>query len=459
MYTLNLLYVKLEHFMRISVCKVFLYLYFSFFLPYQIFSQKEGIEAIAVSVAGDTLSVLVKPDRAERLSSYIQVFDPATQTFKRRTTKDFKYFKIGNDEYVAKKGMEGYQVFMQVIVQGEVSMYRHTYRRKKGSGYKTEEQDYYEKKNQGLFPIPQGAKFREAVASYFAEHPEIPGKIRSRQYSEANSEDIALEYNDWTKAGKPRIGPSLTTGPMLVQDVFESNAPNLAVELAAFATHNFVNYPNLLNDLYRSDNPGFGYDVGLGFKVRIKRGLIFRAGFNFRNKGYKATGENVKVGIIDDTTGSLYLLSFNEKAQLNYPGFFFNFGHEWKYFFISGGLNLSPFSFYRGDYNYAIYTTLGQLVASRQEKNVGYSYLVHELISTPKEPRNFNFQTDVQFSFGGNFSVSKNLALKPCIQYSVPLIPLYYSNQYVNAGTSQQQMLNVSGYQLKLGLIAEFGLK
>lgn len=421
--------------------------------------QKEAVDAVMVTASGDTVKAQVKPDRAERLSSYIQVLDPATGTFKRKTPKDYKYFKIGNDEYFARKDKEGNSVFMLAVVKGEVSLYRHTYRRKKGSGYETEETDYFEKKNQTPLAVPSGSKFRETVAAYFADHPEIPEKIRNKQYTEANTEDIALEYNDWVKAGRPRRGPTLSQGgPALVQDIYEPNAPDFALELPLFGTYNFVNYPNLLNTMYRSDNPGFGFDVGVGMKARLKKGFVFRGGFNFRNKGFKATGENVPVQIVGDSSQA-YLLFFRETARLYYPGIYINFGHEWKHFFLSGGLNFSFFSFYRGSYQAELYNSLGQLVGNAYEKSARSSFLIHELISTPQRPRNFNAQADVQFLFGGNFKLGSRLALKPCLQYTVPLIPLYYSDQYVNYGNNQQAMLNVSGYQIKLGLIAEFGFK
>lgn len=421
-------------------------------------AQKDAVEAILVTASGDTVRAQVKPDRAERLSSYIQVLDPATGTYKRKTPKDYKYFKIGNDEYYARKDKEGTPVFMLAVVKGEVSLYRHTYRRKKGSGYETEETDYFEKTGQTPLAVPTGAKFRETVAAYFADHPEIPNKIRNKQYTEANTEDIALEYNEWVKAGRPRKGPQLSQGPALVQEVYEANAPDLALEAPLFGTYNFVNYPNLLNDLYRSDNSGFGFDVGLGIKVRLKKGFIFRTGINFRNKGFKASADNLPVQMAEDSF-NVYLLFFREKAQLFYPGVYVNFGHEWKYFFLSGGLNLSPFSFYRGSYSLELYNSGGQLVGKANESRARHSFLVHDLISTPQSPRNFNMQADIHFMFGGNLKVAPRVVLKPCIQYTVPLIPLYYSDQYVMYGNNQKAMLNVSGYQFKVGLIAELGFR
>lgn len=430
-----------------------------FLLGFHLNAQKEAVEALLVTATGDTVRAQVKPDRAERLSSYIQVLDPATGTFKRKTPKDYTYFKIGNDEYYARKDKEGTPVFMLAVVKGEVSLYRHTYRRKKAGGYETEETDYFEKKGQALFAVPAGSKFRESVAAYFADHPEIPNKIKTKQYTEANTEDIALEYNDWVKAGRPRKGPQLSQGPVLVQEVYEANAPDLALELPVFGAYNFVNYPNLLNDLYRSDNPGFGFDVGVGLKVRVKKGFIFRTGVNFRNKGFKASAENLQVQVADDSLNNIYLLFFRETARLYYPGLYVNFGHEWKYFFLSGGINVSPFSFYRGSNSFELYNTAGLLVAQGSDNAARHSFLVHDLISTPQRPRNFNMQADVHFMFGGNLKISPRIVLKPCIQYTVPLLPLYYSDQYVMYGNNQKAMLNVSGYQFKVGLIAELGFR
>ncbi|MCX7768195.1 MAG: hypothetical protein N2110_04120 [Flavobacteriales bacterium] len=419
--------------------------------------QKDALDAVLVTASGDTVKAQVKPDRAERLSSYIQVFDPATGTFKRKTPRDIKYFRLGQDEYFAKKDKEGNSVFMMAVVRGEVSLFRHTYRRKKAGGYETEEQDYFEKKNQNLIPVPSGRKFRETMSEYFSDYPDLVQKIHSKEYTEANTEDIALDYNEWVKAGRPRKGPQLSQGPMLVQNIYEPNAPDLAVEFPLYGVYNFVNYPNLLKSVYRSDNGGVGFDVGVGLKIRLKRGFVMRTGFNFRDKGYKATGEKTPVQVAGDST-NFYYLSFQEKATLFYPGVYLNFGHEWKYFFLSGGLNLSPFSFFRGSYSYELTNFQGLIMAKETVNAARHSFLVHDLISTSAEPRNFNMQADVQFMFGGNFRIGDRIALKPCMQYTVPLVPLYFSSQYVQYGEGQKSMLNVSGYQLKVGLIVELGI-
>lgn len=417
---------------------------------------------------GDTLNVRIKPDRDEKMSRQIQVFDVQNSTQKKYLPKDLKYYTLNKVEYFALKDEEGKAVFMELKIKGEANLYGYTYKEEKGK--KEVVTDYYiRKQGGGLIKVPtQPSRFRSDMSVYFSDHPTIPEKITHKQYGYFDMEYITEEYNEWVKAGKPKAPVSLQPddrdkGPRLIKNkVEQEKGSRVGLDIPLFATYNFVSYPALLNQIYTTKTIGFGFDLGAGVRIRLIRGLNMRMGINILDKGMRVTAQNSPVEIqLSDGTNTTGYISFNERGRMYYPGLYLGMSQEWSHFHVGGGFNLLFYSFYRGRYDYTLTYTSGgsQIVQSSDESKAKGSFLVHNLLldAQGRSP-NFNTQFDIHFSVGGRFKIGDNITLKPTLMYSIPMVSLYPSGIEVQGSFSNTQ-LNVSGYQLKLGLITDIGFK
>lgn len=425
-------------------------------------------DGVIVNLNGDTMKVKIKQDREERMSMVINVWDAATNAPKKYYPKELAYFKVDNQEYFSKNNSEGKKVFMEAVVKGEASLYRYSYKEKKGNKSVRMDDFYAEKKGKNAVLVPDNSKFKTEMANFFADAPHLTEKINNKIYKFNDIENLVVEYNEWVKAGKPKNDDRFTSDkafgsdgePRLVSKKEELKGGKIALEIPIFGSYNFVNYPTALNDLYRSQSLGMGYDVGLGAKFRIKNGFHIKLGVNVRNKGFRATGFYLP---FSDQNGTFFNLNFNERANLLYPGAYMNVSQEWKYFFLGAGFNLSFFSGYSGRYDYTVVGQNGGIWDQFNDPNAKGSFLVNDILSnltingaTPKVI-GFNTQFDINITIGGRFELGDRIILKPCIQYTVPMVPLYNSNIFASNGFSQTE-LNVSGYQIKFGLITDLKL-
>lgn len=415
---------------------------------------------IIVLSGGDTLNVRIKPDRDEKMARQIMVWDTQNNAPKRYLPKDLKFYSLNKENYYSLKDEEGKSVFMEAKVQGKANLFAYTYREDKGK--KEIVTDFYIKKEGGgLIKVPvQPGKFKTDMALYFADFPQLADKISNRQYGYYDMEAVTEEYNEWIKAGKPkrdeRFEPQ-TTGPRLVNNKpKEDRGGKVGIDLPIFATYNFVSYPTALNQLYTTKTIGFGFDVGVGARFRLIRGLTMRTGINFRDKGMKVSSDNLQIQV-QDQNGNVYndILKLREQGRMYYPGLYLNLGQEWSHFHVGGGFNLSFYSFYRGKYTLES-QNFPQLNESVDRSKV--SFIVHDLTDSQGRSKNFNMQFDINFTVGGRFKVGEFITLKPTLMYSIPMIPLYNSGVSVQGAFSNTE-LNVSGYQLKIGLITDIGFK
>lgn len=409
---------------------------------------------------GDTLQVRIKPDREEKMARQIQVWDPQNNGPKRYLPKDLKYFSVNKENYYSLKDEEGKSVFMEQKVDGSAKLYGYSYREEKGK--KEVVTDFYIKKEGGgLIKVPtQPSKFKSDMALYFSDFPQLSEKIANRQYGYYDMEAVTEEYNDWVKAGKPKNDERFAgepSGPKLVNNKpKEDNSNRVGLEVPLFATYNFVSYPTALNQLYTTKTIGFGFDVGIGARFRLVRGLTLRTGVNMRDKGMKVSSDNLQVQV-QDQNGNTYtdILKLREEGRMYYPGIYLNLGQEWQYFHVGGGFNLSFYSFYRGKYSLES-QNFPQLNETVDRSKV--SFLVHDLTDSEGRGKNFNMQFDINFTVGGRFKIGEYITLKPTLMYSIPMVPLYNSGVSVQGAFSTTE-LNVSGYQLKFGLITDIGFK
>jgi len=409
---------------------------------------------------GDTLSVQIRDDRDEKMSRQVQVWDPQNNAPKRYQPKDLKFFTVNKVNYYSLKNDEGRGVFMEAKIEGEATLYGYTYREEKGK--KDIVTDFYiKKKGGGLIKVPtQNGKFKTDMALYFSDFPQLSEKIANKQYSYSDMEAVTEEYNEWVKLGKPKRDERFAAekpGPKLVNNKpQEDKGARVGIDIPIFATYNFISYPSILNQLYTTRTIGFGFDVGLGARFRLVRGLTLRAGINIRDKGMKISTDNLPIQVTDQN-GNLYpdALKVREQGRMYYPGIYLNLGQEWSHWHVGGGFNLSFYSFYRGKYSLesANYPQLNETV----DKSKG-SFIVHDLNNSDGRDKNFNTQFDIHFSVGGRFKVGDFVILKPTLTYAIPMIPLYNSGQTVQGAFSTNE-LNVSGYQLKIGLITDIGFK
>ncbi|MGQ3012907.1 MAG: hypothetical protein ACT6QS_04340 [Flavobacteriales bacterium] len=425
-------------------------------------------------VSGDTLDVLIKPDREERVSKQISVWDEQNLAPRRYLPKDLNGFVLENEEYTAKKDFEGKKVFMKIVEKGPVTLYGHTYREDKGK--KEIVTDYYlEKKGSGFKQVPEAkGKFRTDMSYYFADDFEIAQKIDDKVYQFGDIETVVSDYNERRKPSQPIANnnnnnnntPRDTAGtrpvirdnnPQLIDDtdkpILRSNVPErprktIGVEAMAMATYTLISYPNTLSQVYRTTSGGAGFEFGVGFRATVARGLTFRTGINIRDKAFKFTANTLQ---LVDGQGNVTTATINETGRTYYPGIYFNIGQEWKYFMVGGGFTSSFYSGYRGKYNF----TTSSGFSGSEDKTKG-SLMVHDINKPDGSENNFNMQFDINLTIGGRFAVGDKLTLKPVLMYSIPMVPLFNSGVTVNNGLSNVE-LNVHAYSLKLGLIVDFG--
>lgn len=417
---------------------------------------------------GDTLQVRIRPDREDRMSRQIQVWDTQNNAPKRYLPKDLKSYTVNKENHYSLKDEEGKSVFMEAKVEGKANLYAYTYREENGK--KEIVTDFYIKKEGGgLIKIPtQPGRFKTDMALYFADYPELADKIANRQYGYYDMEAVVEEYNAWIKAGKPKPenrptdpnnpnNNNNTTGPKLVNNKPQDDKGNrIGIEVPLFGVYNFISYPTALNQLYTTKTIGFGFDVGVGARFRLVRGLTLRTGFNFRDKGMKVSTDNLAIQV-KDQNGNIYndVLKVREQGRMYYPGIYLNLGQEWNHFHVGGGFNLSFYSFYRGKYTLES-QNFPQLNETVDRSKV--SFIVHDITDSEGRGKNFNMQFDINFTIGGRFKVGEFITLKPTLMYTIPMIPLYNSGVSVQGSFSTTE-LNVSGYQLKIGLITDIGFK
>lgn len=416
---------------------------------------------IIVLSNGDTLKVRIKPDRDERMCKQIQVWDVNSNSPKRYQPRELKYFSLNKQNYYSLKDDEGKSVFMEAKIEGEATLFAYTYREEKGK--KEIVTDFYiRKQGGGLIKVPtQPSRFRNDMALYFNDYPQLSAKISDKTYGYYDMEAVTEEYNAWAKAGKPKQStPDLiqdeqrTPGPKLVKNKVEvEKGSRIGLDIPLFATYNFVNYPTTLNQLYTTKTIGFGFDLGVGMRIRLLRGLTMRTGVNMRDKGMKVSSDVLPVQGVDGNGNVItFNLKLREQGRMYYPGIYLNLGQEWSHFHVGGGFNLSFYSFYRGKYS------VESQFVNFQEDPSSSSFIVHGLTDNEGRPKNFNMQFDIHFSVGGRIKVGEYLTLKPTIMYAVPMVPLYNSGIEVQGSFSSTE-LNVSGYQLKFGLITDLGFK
>lgn len=459
--------------MKLNIYKLLLYTGLLIF-PSVVAAQTTKDDFVKGKVflaSGDTLDVLLKSDREDRLSKQVSVWDEQNLAPRRYLPKDLDGFIVEGDEYSAKKNAEGKKVFMKIAERGPVTLYGHTYRESKGK--KEIVTDYYlEKKGTGFKLVPESkGKFRTEMSYYFADDYEIAQKIDDKVYQFGDIETVVADYNERRNPPKQpvadnntapkdtsRISPVLPDNnrrleedadrPVLRANIPERPRKSIGVEAMAMATYTLISYPNTLNQLYRTSSGGAGFEVGVGFRATVARGLTFRTGINIRDKAFRFTANNLQ---LVDGQGNVTTATISEKGRTYYPGIYFNIGQEWKYFMVGGGFNASFYSGYRGKYTY----TTGSGFSGGDDKAKG-SLMVHDINKPDGSENNFNMQFDINLTIGGRFAVGDKLTLKPVLMYSIPMVPLFNSGVTVNNGLSAVE-LNIHAYSLKLGLIADFG--
>lgn len=456
-------------------------------LPTTLFAQvgNEKYEKGTIYlVSGDTLEVTIKPDKAERLSKQISVWDSQNMGAKRYLPKDLDGFFFQNETYKSKKDAEGKRQFMVELVKGEVSLYSHTYKEEKGKE-EVVTVYYLDKKGTGFTKVPSNKnKFRTEMSYYFADDMKLAQKIDDKMYQYNDIEMVVDEYNETktpkkTVADEPKkedpkvennepnqpdnnqpekptqnVQPDNDEDPFNASDytLLKDNSPkglskSVGIEALALVSYSMASYPNTLNSMFNVKSGGVGFEVGIGFRATVSRGLTFRTGINMKDKTFKFQSSSLQV---QDQNGNITVLTVNEKGRTYYPGVYFNIGQEWKYFMIGGGFNMSFYSMYKGKYDYKG----GPYDFS--ENNAKGSFMVHNMNKPDKSEGNFNMQFDVNLTAGARFAIGDRVTLKPIIQYAIPLISLYNSGIMVQGSTGNVE-LNVNIYTIKAGLIVDFG--
>jgi len=211
---------------------------------------------------------------------------------------------------------------------------------------------------------------------------------------------------------------------------------NIFVEIPFSVTQTGVIVPRLMiiNENIINAESGKGREIGIGISTLSKRDFEFRGGIRFWNHPLIAE---------IDLGGTNYAV---EIAELKYLGPYFRFNYGTKYFFVGGGFDFSLKNWFSGSREYYDSNTLISTYSD---------------ISTSLLTKKFYNTFDLAVNIGGKIPLIHTLKLKPFIEVSIPITPLYERKEYTNLLSSSTLTIDYKK-PVKAGLyysgITKFGI-
>lgn len=409
------------------------------------------VQGIVVFANGDTVQAEIKQVREDRFSKSITIIRSGSEQQEKFTPKEIKYFRFNDEEYVTRI-VDGKEYFLRRIIDGEVSLYELSYRKKKGGKYEIKTRYFVEKISSNRWAEITAKTFKTEMSNFFDDHRTLAGKIETRYYTFREKEAVVEEYNEWIKQGKPgntwRIEDGNFTRPeneynekekAEISETQKYNAniygSRWGIDIPLIASYGFVTYPEQLNAYVITQSNGFGYDVGIGARVNIFPTLTFRTGLHFWNKRFHSYFPAYDP---NDNPPQTYLV--DEYGTIHYAGIYAIAAYEGSNVVLGGGFTFSFWNLYRADYR--IKNSGGSLVGG--DMNVEQSILASR----------FKNQFDFNLHFGYKFSLLNNqLHIKPIFQYTMPMVPLF------EFSSNLPLEMSISGYLIQLGIITDIGFK
>lgn len=117
--------------------------------------------------------------------------------------------------------------------------------------------------------------------------------------------------------------PEKTRKPVTQEEINELNrwGPKLGIEAFGSIGYSHFYTPATITGGFEKANGGFGYDAGIGVRIRIYHKLAIATGFVFSGRGYHMA----LLGQAEVDTGSgkaLLEIHVDEKANMTYAGFY-----------------------------------------------------------------------------------------------------------------------------------------
>jgi hypothetical protein len=176
----------------------------------------------------------------------------------------------------------------------------------------------------------------------------------------------------------------------------------VGLEFSAAASYSQVmaptNYPDKITDI----NSGIGNDFSVGMAIAVNSN--FSLGFGFRRWVMPFNSEFV------EDMGDLVLLR-NEDGKIRYAGVYLKAERSWRYFYLTGGLDLSLTQKYNMD---MVERDDGSYSVWNHQNNLHDSNLI----------KDFKNQVNVVLGAGPLIPIGKSIELKPLVAFMVALKPV-----------------------------------
>lgn len=446
-----------------------IFIFFLFFTGSFLQAQTDDfVNGTIVTVGGETLSVKMKPAKADKLAKGVSIFNDTTQEYTKLTAKNISYFKYNDEEYFAKP-VDGKQVFMEKVIEGSAQLYTYTYKEEKGNKM-VEVVDYYvEKKEDGKFKLMTKKTFKNDMSEFYSDNVALTDKIKANYYTYDEKEATVEEYNDWVAQGKPGKTWRKEDGNYTQNTDSNNNNNNsnnntnnnsnnnnsnnsstiydgskFGIDIPLMANYSLINTDNAVTQAgVRNSSNGFGYNLGIGLRWQLSKTIFWRNGLSFRTKRFHSN-----YAVTTDTTGSIGVA--DEYGTLHNIGIYSAMHLEFGNFILGGGIDLSFAQIYRADYS--IKNSAGAVIDNTQNTDVS-------IIAQQNGKNKFNVQFDMNLILGYKFRIANGaLNIKPIFQYTVPLVSLFDLPQiYQGQPTSFYNRTGTYGFLISLGVIVDIG--
>jgi hypothetical protein len=186
-------------------------------------------------------------------------------------------------------------------------------------------------------------------------------------------------------------------------------------------TNSTISVPGLMAPMFDQVTSGNGFDFSLGAELGSGEKAKFRGGFKTWAWPFNHTAK----GKIDNQE-----VRATETGHLRYNGIYMKVDRAWKYFFLTGGFDISFSARYKNDL--VVRTPTGAIIGKENNRTTS--------VLTDK----FNNQVNLALGLGPTIPLGKNLRLKGFIEAVLPFSPLYETSITVptfvinqNGSTSQ----------------------
>jgi len=193
----------------------------------------------------------------------------------------------------------------------------------------------------------------------------------------------------------------------------------IGIEASCLATNTSVDVPGLIKDQGVRASSGFGYFLSFGASVQLGRRWALRLGPQFWKLAFSPK-------IYLDVYGGDDLIA-KETGSLNYSGIYLRADCRWKYFFITGGFDIS----FHNSYSCDLVVTDKSGTVIEEQKGMKQSILTAR----------FNNQFNILLGMGPCIPISSRLKLKGFLSGEIPWSSVY------NSGIIVHQIYLPSGSQ------------